>query len=39
MKVYAGRTLTFANYAGGAFHLWIVVTEPAGAPPEVVLGA
>jgi hypothetical protein len=37
MKVYAGRTLTFANYAGGAPHLWIVVTEPDGVPPEVVV--
>ena len=37
MKVYAGRTLTFANYAGGVPHLWIVVTEPDGTPPEVVL--
>lgn len=37
MKVYAGRTFTFANYPGGAPHLWIVVTEPDGASPEVAI--
>jgi hypothetical protein len=37
VKVYAGRTFIFANRPGGIPHLWIVVTEPAGTPPEVVI--
>lgn len=39
MKVYAGRTFIFANIPGGIPHLWIVVTEPSGSPPEVVIVA
>lgn len=35
MKVYAGRTFMYPD--GGIPHLWIVVTEPSGAPPEVVI--
>jgi hypothetical protein len=37
VKVYAGRTFTFAHRAGGIPHLWIVVTEPSGAPPGVAI--
>jgi hypothetical protein len=35
MKVYAGRTFTYPD--GGIPHLWIVVTEPSGSPPEVAI--
>jgi hypothetical protein len=35
MKVYAGRTFIYPD--GGIPHLWIVVTEPSGAPPEVAI--
>lgn len=35
MKVYAGRTFMYPD--GGIPHLWIVVTEPSGASPEVVI--
>lgn len=37
MRVYAGRTFTFAHIPGGIPHLWIVVTEPSGNPAEVVI--
>lgn len=35
MKVYAGRTFTYPD--GGIPHLWIVVTDPSGTPPEVAI--
>jgi hypothetical protein len=35
MKVYAGRTFLYPD--GGIPHLWIVVTEPSGTPPEVAI--
>jgi hypothetical protein len=35
MKVYAGRTFMYPD--GGIPHLWIVVTEPSGTPPEVAI--
>lgn len=34
MRLYAGRTL-FLQPQGG--HLWVVVTEPTGDPPQVLL--
>ncbi|HEX2210970.1 MAG TPA: Panacea domain-containing protein [Longimicrobium sp.] len=37
MKVYAGRTFTLTNHPGGIPHLWIVVTEPSGTPPDVAI--
>lgn len=37
MRIYAGRTFLFAHRPGGVRHLWIVVTEPSGTPPDVAV--
>lgn len=37
MKVRAGRTLFISNSQRAPNHLWIVVTDPDGTPPQVVI--
>jgi|SRR5918999_108226 hypothetical protein len=36
-NIYAGRTIELPKTSGGIPHLWIVVTDPEGNPPEVVI--
>ena len=37
MKVRAGRTLFISNSQRAPNHLWIVITDPTGDPPQVVI--
>lgn len=35
--ISAGRTLYLADPSGVHPHLWLILTDPAGSPPEVVI--
>ena len=35
--IYAGRSIVLPKTSGATPHLWIVLTEPEGYPPEVVI--
>jgi hypothetical protein len=37
LDIYAGTTILMPHQLNGIRHLWIVVTEPAGDPEQVVI--
>jgi len=36
-EIYPGRSILMPKFSGATPHLWIILTEPEGNPPQVVI--